>query len=267
MPGTNRPEQMNEGISKVLPPAFVQERLPPLMPNAALRWDVVSRLLPDPLGDVLEVGCGQGAVAARLARRANSLTALEPDLQSFAVAKARVGDRGQVLNMMSGELPAGDSFDLVCAFEVLEHIGDDAAALADWVARLRPGGTLLLSVPAHSRRFSDADRIAGHFRRYDRVTMQARLEQAGLIDIDICLYGFPSGYLLEAARNHLARRELSGKAGAMDIAERTATSGRMFQPGNALSHRAMSIASIPMIWLQRLFPDRGVGMLAMARKP
>lgn len=240
---------------------------PPLMPNAALRWDVVSRLLPDPLGDVLEVGCGQGAVAARLARRAHSLTALEPDLQSYAVAKERVGSHGQVLNMMSHNLPTGEMFDLICAFEVLEHIDDDAAALDDWVSRLRPSGALLLSVPAHSQRFSDADRIAGHFRRYDRATMRTLLEQAGLTDIDIRLYGFPSGHLLEAGRNHLARRELSGRAGSMDIAQRTATSGRMFQPGNSLSRRAMSIASIPMIWIQRLFPDRGVGMIAMARKP
>lgn len=244
-----------------------QAHLPPLMPNAALRWDVVSRLLPDPLGDVLEVGCGQGAVAARLARRAKSLTALEPDPQSFALAKERVGSHGQVLNMMSHDLPAGDTFDLICAFEVLEHIDNDAAALDDWTSRLRPGGNLLLSVPAHSQRFSDWDRIAGHFRRYDRATMRARLEQAGLTDIYICLYGFPSGYLLELTRNHLARRELVGRAGAMDIAERTATSGRIFQPGSAFVSLAMATASVPMIWMQRLFPDRGVGMVAMARKP
>lgn len=243
------------------------DKLPPLMPNAALRWDVVSRLLPEPLGDVLEIGCGQGAVAARLARSARSLTALEPDPQSFAIASARVGNRGRVLNMMSNELPADATFDLVCAFEVLEHIEDDAAALADWVSRLRPGGTLLLSVPAHSKRFSDADRIAGHFRRYDREAMNAQLERAGLSDITVRLYGFPGGYLLERARNQLARRELADGAGAMNIAERTANSGRMFQPSNAISSRAMAVASVPLIWMQRLFPDLGVGMIAIARKP
>lgn len=63
------------------------QALPPLMPNSALRWDVVSRLLPDPLGDVLEVGCGQGASAINLADYANSET-LEIQLGTLRLREA-----------------------------------------------------------------------------------------------------------------------------------------------------------------------------------
>ncbi|MBA4164440.1 MAG: methyltransferase type 11 [Erythrobacter sp.] len=241
--------------------------LPPLMPNAALRWDVVSRLLPEALGDVIEIGCGQGAAAVRLALRADRFVALEPDPRSFAVAKSRIGNLGTVHNMSSTDLPDGERFDTLCAFEVLEHIEDDRAALIDWVSRLRSGGRIVLSVPAHPDRFSHADEVAGHFRRYDRTDMTALFEEAGLQNIEIVHYGFPSGYLLEAARNHLARRHLAGEAREMNIAQRTASSGRMFQPGGSASRLMLSALTVPMIWVQRVFPDRGIGMIAMARVP
>lgn len=241
--------------------------LPPLMPNAALRWDVVSRLLPDALGDVIEIGCGQGAAAVRLARRADRFVALEPDPRSFAIAKARVGNLGTVRNMSSADLPDEVRFDTLCAFEVLEHIEDDRAALHDWVSRLRPGGRIVLSVPGYPGRFSHADEVAGHFRRYDRSGMTALLEEAGLQNIEIVHYGFPSGYLLESARNYLARQHLAGDAQNMDIAQRTASSGRMFQPGSTISRMMLSALTVPMIWVQRAFPDRGIGMIATARVP
>lgn len=243
------------------------ERLPPLMPNAAMRWDVVSRLLPAALGDVIEIGCGQGAAAVRLARRADRFVALEPDPKSFAIAKARVGNLGTVRNMSSADLPDEERFDTLCAFEVLEHIEDDRAALQDWVSRLRAGGRIVLSVPAYPGRFSHADEVAGHFRRYDRSGMAALLEGAGLQNIEIVHYGFPSGHVLEAARNYLARQHLAGEAGGMDIAQRTASSGRMFQPGSAVSRVMLGALTVPMIWVQRVFPDRGIGMIATARVP
>ncbi len=95
-------------------------------------------------------------------------------------------------------------FDLVCAFEVLEHIEDDAAALRDWAARLRPGGWLLLSVPAHQRRYGPADELVGHFRRYDPDAVAPLLARCGFTDVLVIQYGFPLGYLLEAGRDLIA---------------------------------------------------------------
>lgn len=241
--------------------------LPPLTPNASLRWDVLSRLLPENVGHALEVGCGRGAAAARIARRAQSYVAVEPDALSYAVARENLQGIATVHNCMSFELPGDQRFDTLCAFEVLEHIEDDAAALAEWRARLVPGGHLFLSVPAWQHRYALFDRIVGHFRRYDPDQLRLRLEQAGFVDVHVEPFGFPAGHLLEAFRNFAARRLLAKGLGERDIAERTAGSGRLFQPERGLSGFATAMAARPMVWLQRLFRGRGVGLVARARLP
>ena len=63
------------------------------------------------------------------------------------------------------DLPRG-AYDLVTAFDVLEHIEDDRSAMVDMADVLRPGGLLLLTVPAHPRLWSDHDEMHHHFRRY-----------------------------------------------------------------------------------------------------
>ena len=239
--------------------------LPPLTANAALRWDALARLLPKRLGDVLEIGCGQGAMTARLAGRADSLLALEPDPQSFAVAAKRLSGIAEVRNAASDVLPSEARFDTVCAFEVLEHLEDDAAALQQWVERVRPGGMLVLSVPAHSDRMGLCDRLVGHFRRYDIDEMRGALAANGMRNADICLYGGPGGYALEGVREIIARRKL-GKDNSDGYAERTASSGRFLQPAQGWQSRIVQAASLPAIAMQRLFPDRGPGLIAIARR-
>src|SRR5262249_40273963 len=125
----------------------VSDALAPLTPNAWLRVDAIDRMLPPGVTDVLEVGCGEGALGVRLAQRYRYL-GLEPDQASYEVARQRLerAGRGEVRNARVETLGA-QRFDLVCAFEVLEHIEDDAGALDEWAGRLREGGWLVLSVP------------------------------------------------------------------------------------------------------------------------
>ena len=236
----------------------------PLTPNAWLRYDVVTRMLPAGVRDVLEVGCGQGALGARLAQRYDYL-GLEPDQASCAVAQRRIkaAGRGEVRNIGVDALgPA--QFDLVCAFEVLEHIDDDAAAVRQWAARLRPGGWLLLSVPAHQRRYGPADELVGHFRRYDPAAITALLASCGLTDIDVRQYGFPLGYALEAARNVISRRRLAA-ASTRSVAERTAASGRLLQPASRARGAAAQYGTAPFRLLQRGFTGTGTGLVVLAR--
>ena len=254
-------------LQPVPPPAGPGERSDPgapLTPNAWLRYDVVARMLPAGVRDVLEVGCGQGALGARLAQRYDYL-GLEPDEASCAVAQRRIkaAGRGEVRNIRLDALGPGQ-FDLVCAFEVLEHIEDDAAAVRQWAARLRPGGWLMLSVPAHQRRYGPADELVGHFRRYDPAAITALLASCGLTDIEVRQYGFPLGYALEAARNMIGRRRLAAAPGR-SVAERTAASGRLLQPASGARGAAARYGTAPFRLLQRGFPGTGTGLVVLAR--
>jgi SAM-dependent methyltransferase len=236
----------------------------PLTPNAWLRFDVVERMLPPGINDVLEVGCGQGALGARLARRYEYL-GVEPDESSFGVARERLAltGRGEVRNIPVSEL-GDERFDLLCAFEVLEHIEDDAAALRDWATRLRPGGWLLLSVPAHQHRFGPADELVGHFRRYDPPAMTELLGKTGFGNVELRLYGMPLGYVLEAGRNRIGKRRLAAVADT-SAAERTAGSGRLLQPSGSLRGAATRWATAPFRLAQRAFPTTGPGLVVRAR--
>ncbi|MFY1637143.1 class I SAM-dependent methyltransferase [Solwaraspora sp. WMMB335] len=239
---------------------------PPLSPRAALRWDVVRRrvatLRP---ANILEVGCGLGAVGTYLAGAA-PYTAVEPDDQSFAVAHERITPLGgTVIHGDHNKVPDGTTYDLVCAFEVLEHIADDAAALAAWLPLVRPGKHLLLSVPADPQRFGPSDVLAGHYRRYTAEQLHGVLADAGAEQIDILHYGWPLGYILDSVRDRLAaRRTATAAESALD---RTHTSGRLFQPRGAAAGRLIRAAVAPFAAVQRLRPGHGPGLIALAMRP
>jgi SAM-dependent methyltransferase len=238
--------------------------LPPLAIRARLRYDVVSRIV-DQLAPrtVLEVGCGQGAVAARLATRAEYV-GVEPDLESFGIATRRVAPRGgTVVNGTVNDLEPGRTFDLVCAFEVLEHIEDDVSALTHWTGRLAPGGHVLLSVPADAERFGPLDELAGHFRRYDEAAISAVARDAGLTVVSTTRYGWPLSYALEGVRNLLGATRARAQR-EVGIEERTAASGRTAQPTRFWSGRAIEVGTLPFRALQRHRPDKGTGLLLVA---
>ncbi|HEX4832501.1 MAG TPA: class I SAM-dependent methyltransferase [Trebonia sp.] len=236
----------------------------PLAPNAWLRYDLVERMLPAGVTDVLEIGCGRGAFGVRLAARHNYL-GVEPDLESCQVARQRVAaaGRGEVRNIAVEDLGTAQ-FDLVCAFEVLEHIEDDAAAVKEWLSRVRPGGWLLLSVPADQHRFNAFDKLVGHFRRYDPDVMTALLASAGLSSISVRRYGYPLNSVTEAARVMVGKRRLArAETAATTVSERTAGSGRVMQPGEGVTGVATRLGTAPFRRLQRMFPDKGVGLVAL----
>ena len=254
--------------------------LPPLSPNGWLRWAVVSRLLPPPDRSlrVLEVGCGQGGFGARLAQRYDYV-GVEPDATSSSVASRRLAEAGGGGEVRHGDLSTlrdDEAFDLVCAFEVIEHIEDDHDAMLSWADRAVPGGSVLLSTPAWQKRFGAADEMVGHFRRYDPPVLRDLLTGAGLVDVELVHFGAPLGYLLEAGRNALGRRRLasavfasgpSASSATEVMAARSDASGRTLQPSTSLSATAARLGTVPFRALQRAFPNTGPGLVARARKP
>lgn len=229
------------------------------------RFSVLRRMIvtSEPAGSFLEIGCGQGALGARLAG-IFEYEAYEPDEASHRVALERIGSIGgaRVVNSRLPDRP-DRAFDYVGAFEVLEHIEDDLDALRRWIQWLRPGGTLVLSVPAWPERFGPSDEAVGHYRRYEPVEVSRLLRDGGYQLVDVAMYGFPWGYIGEAVRNRIVSRR---EPGSLD--DRTAASGRWLQTPNRLGW-AIRMASLPIRALQRVFSatQLGTGLIVLARRP
>lgn len=162
------------------------------------RRRILRQLRNQPPAEVLEIGAGAGMLLQELAARGHRCTALETSPQARAMISRLSNGSGHTIAVESAARPDWDGrFPLIMAFEVLEHIEDDRAALAQWAGWLRPGGTLLLSVPAHPRQWNAADVWAGHYRRYRRHELLECFSSAGLgVERVECL-GFPLGNLTE----------------------------------------------------------------------
>ena len=135
--------------------------------------DLIRRTVRPPANaKLLEIGCGTGHNLAMLGRF-GEVDALELDDEARAVAEQRLAK-----SVMSSPLPelAGvpeKHYDLIAALDVVEHIDDDVAALASIAKRLKPGGKLLVTVPAHQWMWSAHDVVNHHKRRYSKRALKA----------------------------------------------------------------------------------------------
>ncbi len=246
--------------------------LPPLSPNAWLRWDLVSRLLPEDGYAALEVGCGHGGFGARLAQRYRYV-GLEPDRDSFQIAADQLAAAGGDSEVRNGDLSAlrpEETFDLICAFEVIEHLEHDDKAVAEWAGRLRPGGWLVVSTPAFQHRYGPADVLAGHHRRYDPAMLGRMLRETGLDNVEVCQFGGPLGYALEATRNQIGRNQIGTQIapGHRPADHRPATrrgNVRATRWSSRLQGAVTRFGTLPFRMLQRRYPGHGPGLVARAQ--
>jgi SAM-dependent methyltransferase len=142
------------------------------------RW-LVDLTAPHLGDDPLEVGSGLGHYAADWAVRLPRFTASEADPGRLAVLRERfAGSPVQVRELAVPVVDTGD-YSAVVACNVLEHVPDDVGALRDLAGLLRPGGRVVLVVPAFPSAMSRFDLAIGHQRRYRRAGLRRTLEQAG----------------------------------------------------------------------------------------
>jgi SAM-dependent methyltransferase len=129
----------------------------------------------------VEVGSGMGDYAEELATGRVSYTATEPDPDRYAVLARRFADHPVVRVRQLG-LPTDRTGDhsAVVMLNVLEHIAGDTAALRSAAGLVRPGGAVVVFVPAFNAAMSRFDRLIGHHRRYRRGSLVAALTGAGL---------------------------------------------------------------------------------------
>jgi SAM-dependent methyltransferase len=141
---------------------------------------LIRRLVRPPVASaVLEIGCGTGHNFTMLGEFGH-VDALELDDEARAIAEKRLG-RG----IMSAPLPglAGvpeHHYDMIAAFDVIEHIDDDHAAVASIAARLKRGGKFVMTVPAHQWMWSAHDRVNHHKRRYSKAGLRQLIEASPL---------------------------------------------------------------------------------------
>jgi SAM-dependent methyltransferase len=225
-------------------------------------------------GELLEIGCGAGALLVDLARRGFVCTGLETSARAAQTAEAIAASSGMRYLIVQEARPEwSGSFDIVCAFDVLEHIEGDDRALRLWCDWIKPGGHLLLSVPAHSRRWGPGDVWAGHYRRYDRKPLLRLLTSQGLHIDRVESYGFPLANFTEWAGRRTYARLLSARASTTKPEVASAESGIQ---RNAYMGLFRWIESVPgrlalrlSYLLQRLTRnvDIGSGYLVLATKP
>jgi SAM-dependent methyltransferase len=130
--------------------------------------------------NVLEVGCGTGFTLKALqdAVPTARLTGTELFEEGLRIARRRWPEL-TLAQADARAMPFGPEFDLVAAFDVVEHIDDDLGALREAFRILEPGGGLIITVPQHQWLWSAADDYARHQRRYSRRQLIARLSEAG----------------------------------------------------------------------------------------
>jgi SAM-dependent methyltransferase len=146
--------------------------------NALITW-AIRRYFPS-ARSFLEVGGGNGQVIRAIGRAcpAMRLTMSEVFLEGLMAAKAAV-DGADFVQADVLRLPWDAEFDLIGAFDVLEHIRDHEGAVAQIRRALRPGGGVVITVPQHQWLWTEVDSLSGHERRYSRRQLIGLLEAGG----------------------------------------------------------------------------------------
>jgi SAM-dependent methyltransferase len=145
----------------------------------------ICRQVTDRRPRILDVGCGTGANLLMLSKYGE---AEGVDISEDALAFCRTRGLDKVKLGAAEELPyADDTFDLVTALDVVEHMDDDLAGLTEMRRVLRPGGRVLLFVPTFMFLWGLQDEVSNHRRRYRMPELQRVLEQAGF-DVERTTY-------------------------------------------------------------------------------
>ncbi len=204
---------------------------------------------------ILEAGCGTGGNLAML-DHFGKLHAFEPDPEARTVAQSK-----HVITIEAGGLPDGvpenfKDLDLICAFDVLEHIDDDHAAATALFERLRDGGGLVVTVPAFAWLWSRHDDAVQHKRRYTRKRLVTVLQNAGF-EIARCSYFntllFPLVAVIRLGRR-LLRIEGDGTQ-------------EMALPGRLVNRLLYDLFGFERQLLARFDLPFGVSLLAVAHRP
>ena len=244
------------------------------MPRYQMRRNAINKLL-KALGilkgkKLLEMGYGAGDIFSLYENFGLNCFGYDFSEEALITAKSNKKNADVHFILNEKEIEANAPFDLVCAFEVLEHIKDDVDALKSWASYLQKDGYLMLAFPAHMKRWGACDVLSGHFRRYEKKEVEEKLKAAGFVAERIWTYDYPYCFFLDKMRDKDSERKMKeeGITSDTDKKELTKESGlrRDFS-------KKVIFLSNPLLWklpikIGELFykTDKGSAYVVLARK-
>jgi SAM-dependent methyltransferase len=208
----------------------------------------------EPSFDVLDAGCGTGGLIRRLAHRHPNWRWTGVDLEPLACELSRQRCAANIVQGSVGALPFSDeSFDAAVCSDVLYHLDDDLATVREIFRVLRPGGVVVINVPAHRWLWSYHDVTVHGRRRYDRGELRRKLVEAGFKPAVLTHWNaLPLPLVI------LRRKLLPPPASGSDVRLYPRPIEAMFRSG----------AAVERWWIRSFGPLAfGSSILARARKP
>jgi SAM-dependent methyltransferase len=177
---------------------------------------------------LLEVGAGNGHVAAFLTRQGIPTVTVEPSYQAANTAATR-GVHASVCGLLEDLRLPDRALRVAGAFDVIEHLPDERPLLAELYRILAPGGFCVVTVPAFALLWSQADEAAGHHRRYVRPQLDERFADAGFEHVfsSYCFSGAVVPLYLARARPYRRGRRLSAEELQESLERELAGQGRL----------------------------------------
>jgi len=213
---------------------------------------------------VLEAGCGTGNVLRVLEQACSRGMVIGMDMFSKGLYYARQRTSCHLIQGDVNAPPFAKQFDLICLFDVLEHLPDDIQVLVNLRRMLSQDGVLLLTVPAHPSLWSYFDEASHHFRRYELAELKSKLVGAGYTVEYISDYMaiiFPIVWLGRKLRSLNRRKGAPDIDGAKDLASAEL---RIIPVVNSFLAFLLSI-EVRLIARRRQLPV-GTSLLAVARR-
>lgn len=217
------------------------------MPRYQMRKNALKKLLlsnPCIGNRVLEIGYGAGEVFELYRKLGLMVEGYDTSETAYKYAASNdIVKGGNDIVLLKEKPKVGKKYDYVIACEVLEHIKDDVETLKEWKRYLKDTGKMIISVPAHQKRWGWNDVYSGHYRRYEKKELTNIFSKAGMCVDVIYTYDFPSCLFLDVIGDISRKRKISRDKLKKSRQEYTETSGieRDFHPiFLALSH--------PFLW-------------------
>lgn len=215
--------------------------------------------------DLLEIGYGSGDIFSLYEKYFINIFGFDFSETAFDYALNHTKSNSVTLYKEESEM-IKRKYDIVAAYEVLEHIEKDYETIKLWKSYLKPNGKMLISVPAHQSRWGASDEYVGHYRRYSKKDIINMLEKENFSIDYIYTYDFPTNLILDPIRDYGAKKKLNLLNNSLDRESLTKKSGIDRTDNKVFVKLSNEKLLAPIIKFQELFykTELGSAFIVMA---